>query len=392
MSVPQSKPHTAAPLSSAKHRRAGDSSKSPVTSVNVTCSSPVLHTPGQVHELAKRFSYPSSPTTPTGSNSKNTPSKIPVPSAQKTPMKATGSAAGMMKSGIPVPKQMSESPTARDDRSTVVMQRREGAAKSNRTRPMSWDSSLIFNPETLTAESSKEGGNQSFNRSSNASPTQEVSPESAVNKEDLEGQLATSTKVISKNSSQENKNRLSVRERTRRWEQRGGGVPSYFATLPRPPKKQYVTERCDVRQSSVPPSDTAEDGLNKDMPRERYSVSGVPHPVSTTKIPSPITSATRAGESHEHEVNVPQPNQDGTAGSSNSNEPMGEGSAVDSLGIDSKARSLSVTEYGGSTSPGHPPIIKRKGLSVTVGRARGQHLLPTKTQIHASTSLPVSYL
>ena len=399
------RPHTAAPLSTIKHRRVSPSDTGAYPAVSVSSGSPVPHTPGQVQELAKRFSFPVSPTTPTGAG--KSVSKIPGPSGQKTPMKATGSAAGMMKTGIPLPKSLTESPVLNED-SAILVRLRDSASKSGRKRPMSWDSSLFFNAEKLSADVSKDdsvsstGVDQSFDRNSHIrhgirkkSQSREFSPEPEDQQLTVPGlgdEGSPSGLQLTSQQVKLIKDRISVKERTRRWEQRGGGVPSYF-TLPRPPKKQRrqkSTDRSNVRQSSVPPADTSEDG--EDSLRGQRPVSGIPPPGSISKIPS----SARASPMRRVEPDTPpqMSSRDEADGASNADEPTGgavnEMQTADSAGGGKKSRSLSVALDGSTILPNHPPIIRSRGLSLTVGRARGQHLLPTKTQIPSSSGLAVS--
>ena len=178
---------TAAPLSpSHKSARSAYPNNVPVTK---------LHTRGQVYEIAKRFSFASPVSTRVGS--KGT-SKIPVaafhhPSAG-TPMKATGTTAEMTKSFVPttVVSRPIVIPRGDEQSSEEGVQIRSGQ-RSAKMRPASCDASLIFN-------GNKEGIQQTRS---------------------------------SKGSEKGNGQHITVRERTKRWEARGGGLPSSFATLPK---------------------------------------------------------------------------------------------------------------------------------------------------------------
>lgn len=427
MEVPQNKPHTAAPLS-LRFRRTPSGDQKPISTtaapsieVSTPTKSEVPGTPGQVHELAKRFSYASSPGTPTGGK---TPSRIPV-SSSHTPMKAMTSASEMTKSQIPVravstgtpisASFMSNGPTA--DNGTVlengdVQFRNGGVKRGSKMRPASWDASLIFNGEKSRPEHSKDDSvsnledAQSFNRNSNIrtafrkksssrgelspeplSPTRQsdtsstavmlsenamFSDENLLTESDIENELImemagppSGQKLTQgSGSSQESGEFLPVRERTKRWEARGSDLPSYFSTLP----KSFRHKADDPRRSSA--QHPSRETLMKLGNKGRNSLSSIPTPVRRSRNSSASSSQTPppgAGS-------LPREEADG---SSNPDDPLQKSGSEQH-------------ESSPSEMTVQPVIKSSRSVSVGVGRYKGQGLLPTKTQIPTSTNIPVS--
>jgi len=451
--VPGSKPHKAAPLS-LSHKRAGSVDQNHVPMTMGSPKSDVPHTPGQVHEMAKRFSFPSPVSTPTKGMS-----KIPVATSHHsgvgTPMKATGSTAEMTKSFVPTKAVSSPFVIPRGDEqpSEEGVQIRSGQ-RSVKMRPASWDASLIFNVDKENVQQrSKDDSTsdtafdptQSFTRNSNIRtpirkklPSHEFSPEpttthttpphspeatppaSDVPSEEQLQQPQQPSKGPSQGSEKGNGQRISVRERTKRWEARGGGLPSYFATLPKSfrHKADSVSSPPPASsQSQIPRRST---GTREMAGRTRNSVSNIPQPVS--RIPSPRSSVSQLPSSSSKASSKPVVSsgskvassstpakpiltsgkssplllEEETDGFSNPDDtlqkgvysPTDEGSKaisngelppVGQSGDDSKDLESRKSRVVIESPSGRQPVIKSKSITITVGKSRGQSLLPTKT-------------
>ena len=293
--LPEHKSHVATPLAP-HHRRTSsndlkvDGKKRPFIEV----TSP-LTPKGTVSKMTKKFSYPmalaaSSPTT--GMKG----AKNPVGKQGNSPLKAMTSAVEMMKSSPPV----------KISGSNKVPLRSSDRKRGNKERPASFDLSLLLknkkNMEQYHGNSTSSSNNSNNNiqgdsdsdinvhrRNGNErrdsrrrSRSREQSPDSAP--EDLLPFRSPTTGVLisgpekdafvpgkipefnemnalalaleeeemklsQNNSSQSSQEsirnlNLTVRERTQRWEARGGGVPSYFSTLP----KSFRHKATDVRK------------------------------------------------------------------------------------------------------------------------------------------------
>lgn len=460
--IPRPKPQTAESLASLRNqRRAGSVEprrpKVDVSSVYVKEDVPL--TPGQVHELAKRFSF-SPASTPTTGTTKTTPSRIPVAtSSHTTPMKATTSTAQMTKPGTPV------RPVAPADKSEAEMQLRSNK-RSVRMRPASWDASLIFNGEKADAEASKDDStseatfeestaSQSFTRNSNIraafrrkSQSREFSPEPPTDNSTTQAKekppatgapetMTTTTPTKRKEpqqlsqgsgSSQEEKENvspMSVRERTIRWEARGGGLPSYL-TMPRPRKLKSSTSGSNQssKQSGgdvLSPTER-ERSSSTDTAKSRHSsLSAIPQPTagkvrsprsSSTKAPSTsklqqagssvstsrIPSATSKPRSTSGKTSPQLTYQEEADGGSNPVEPLQKGTETEDKPQTvpgDEVKTSGAEKCGGqneaeTVSSGHKPVIM-KGVSASSGKSRGQSLLPTRTQIPTITHIPVSF-
>ena len=415
--IPTARPHTAAPLSSkfqkrnlGQEKRRGVESSTPGKSDNPL-------TPGQVSELTKRFSF--TPSSPTGSKP---PSKIPVVSVSYTPMKATTSTSEMTKSNIPIRLEVSK-PTAipvSNGMGEVKYRNKQG---SRSTRPMSWDASLLLTDQDRSMPSSSmDLESQSFNRQSNVrmafrkkSQSGEQSLEDDIlaasdqfqlevaNLSLSEKELLLSEVKLSQGSSQSSQGSgsnipLSVRERTKRWEERGGGVPSYFSTLPKSFRHKANSPRREVRDSLSPASPSSIQSPSSGRPPliHRSTVptnlggsagsSAIPKSgrVSTSNIPQPISKAinsprsSTAVKTRTLGVDGIIPQREEADGSSNP---------------DDLLQKPCDNEHGGKTrglSSSYQPVIKTRNVNVTVTKARpGQSLLPTKTLLPSSSNITV---
>ena len=323
------------------------------------------------------------------------------------------------------------------------------ANKKMKMRPASWDASLIFNSEKEPAERSKDDSSvfddsleaQSFERNSNIrtafrrkSTSRELSPELTAEemttapeaKLPYSGGLDDEAPLVlgqeqhlsqgSRGSSQDEREnpKLTVRQRTQKWEARGGGVPSYF-TLPR----SFRTKTKGAASSvSSPMSETSgyEEFTDGGMTHGRGSVSGIARPVSRIPMPRSISvtqppAASKlqhpprsSGSSGTRVLAAPSlPNRASsaspTANKSASRREEADGSSDPDEALLLRSLEREAIEHVGSPpgpgvtaeSPGsHQPIIKNKSMSTVVSKQRGQSLLPTKTQIPASSNLPVS--
>lgn len=398
--VPGSKPHKVAPLS-LRHKKTGSVDQIRVT-MPMDIGSPksdVPHTPGQVQEMAKRFSF-GSPTTPTGGKGV---SKIPVAAAHQpgTPMKATGTTAEMTKSSVPVRAITTPVviPSGDSQPSEGDVQLRSGK-RSYKMRPASWDVSLIFNADNVRQPNKDDAtsdtafdNSQSFTRNSNIRtpirkklPSREFSPDvnsdetppSTPGRQTRDSDTPYMENIphgSSETSEKRNDKHVSVRERTKVWEARGGGLPSYFATLPNSFK--HKASQSPTGQSQIPRRNT----VAKDVSgRSRNSVTGIPQSVTGTHSPrnSVPLIATKSQSSRTPSQSFHREEADGA---SNPDIQVGEGgSAVTNGDVESKAPTVIV-----GSPVGHQPVIKSKGVSAAVSKSRGQSLLPTKTLIAVSS-------
>ena len=253
-----------------------------------------------------------------------------------------------------------------------------------------------------------------------------VTPKAGIREDDevpleLDQQLSQGSRGSSQDERENPK--LSVRQRTQKWELRGGGVPSYF-TLPR----SFRTKSRKGASSDIssPMSETSgyefTDGSGKN--HSRISVSGIARPVS--RIPAPrsmsVSQSPAAGKlQHPRQggssgtrvltaLAIPKrassasptaeksasPRREEADGSSDPDEALLQRSIEREMveHVSSGAPSLPGKGAAAVTtveSPGsHQPIIKSKSVSAVVNKQRGQSLLPTKTQIPASSNVPVS--
>lgn len=197
-------------------------------------------TPGSVHEIAKKFSFNSPPQSNKTSPSRVAGGSVGGAKSQTTPMKATLATSEMTRGSIssrltPQPGKMSPSPE-----NDVQLREKRIQLK---IRPASWDPSLIFNSEKSSKSVGMEdlggsAGEKQFNRKENGRLPirKKVSPSGEGEKEQYgeeeEGEEPIVSSATGENLSQEELRRISVRERTQRWEARGSELPSFF-TLPK---------------------------------------------------------------------------------------------------------------------------------------------------------------
>lgn len=471
-SIPQRKPQMAAPLSKIPgHKRsASEHRRSHASDMKVFATSPqeeMPMTPGQVHELTKRFSFAP------GSVKASPSARLSMSGEYGSPMRATVAAMDMTKNQFAL-GQSGETPANGD-----VKLRDTPNKKGVKVRPMSWDASLIFSadkqrpktvkPDEAMETSQDEAGSDSpkFARDSNARvPVRRRTPPVEDKAADIEPRRRSQTVVRASSqesklpqpstreqlsqgsqgsSQEENVTPVSVKERTMRWEARGGGVPSYFSTLPR-------SFRHKATSGSMPPSPSSSSATYRSRTLKREStLTTLMSPPETTaqartrhmsvgsasqssKIPSPRTSVSSPGESRQSS-RIPLPasslSQSTTAYSRQSSlsgrhSPQSSHSLEDSIGS-SLQRSLGFDDTelwkmieeaeraGGeamsaeegskvdppvgtekdselsqsrarqgsssSTKASHLPVIKSRTVTVTSIRSKGQTLLPTKTQV-----------
>lgn len=414
--IPTAKPHTAAPLSLKFQKKSVGLEKSRGAESTTPGKSDAPLTPGQVSELTKRFSF--TPSSPTGNKQS---SKIPVVSVTSTPMKATTSTSEMTKSNIPIRLEVSK-PTMIQVSNGVGEVKYRNKHGSRSSRPMSWDASLLLGAKEISLPSSSmDLESQSFSRQSNvrtafrkksysgeqdefqAAPDQ-IIPE-ATNPYSLEKELLLSETRLSQGSSQSSQGSgsnipLSVRERTKRWEERGGGVPSYFSTLPKsfrhkansprgrevrdsvssasPSSAQSITSGHPplIHRSTVPTNIGVSPRSSVSMSKSgRGSISNIPQPINkaisprTTKSTSTATTCTLGvdGTIRQREEADGSSNPDDVSQKACDNEHKGK--------------------VGGSipVSSTYQPVIKTRSMNITVTKARaGQSILPTKTLLPVS--------
>ena len=350
------KSHTAAPLSEKFPGRRANTTGQRRPRIEVS-------SPG-VNELTKRFSYgQSSPSSKTGS-------KIPV---ANTPLKATASPTEMTKT----PSVLPSSQTKQVNGYEVKL--RNGI--SGKTRPSSWDftshmeskeNDVFVTKDDSTSQSAVGFDSDSFHRNSNIrtafrrkSASRELSPEpSSPSQVQKMHSVSTPTDKLApsdspklsqgSNSSQGSGPPMSVKERTKKWESRGGGVPSYF-TLP----KSYRHKATDKTPSAIPTPTTPTSRTNPRKPStssaagDRHAT-GIPQP---TTVRSPRTSVSS-------EVKTP------TRKTSHSREEA-DGSSNPDESVEGKAR------------PARQSMVKTKTVTVTVSKTprkdSGGSLLPTRT-------------
>ncbi len=292
--ISEHKSHTAKPLTEKYPNR-----RAPTRKPNIEVNSP------GINELSKRFSYGSQSTTSPGGRSG---SKIPV---ANVPLKATTSASEMTKSPSSLPVKQNKPINGFE--SGVKL--RNGIS-SGRGRPNSWDftSSVDNKVEDVFVTRDDSAPHtradieaaESFHRNSNIrsafrrkSASRELSPEPGeLDQEFSPTQLLSpysdqkpdSPKLSQgSNSSQGSGPPMTVRERTIKWESRGGGVPSYFSTtLP----KSFRHKATDMIPSGIPSPTTS---LSITSPRRApvdrtlSSSSGIPQP--TIRSPSSSVSS-----------------------------------------------------------------------------------------------------
>ena len=294
------KSHTAAPLSEKFSGRR----------VNVTGQrrTKELNSPG-VSELTKRFSFgQSSPSSKSGS-------KIPVANA---PLKATAS-----------PSEMTKNPSALPSNQTKQVNGYEVVLRngmSGKARPSSWDftarmeskkNDVFVTKDDSTAQSAAGFESDMFHRNSNIrtafrrkSASHELSPEPGETSHEgspSQSQKATSASPVferkhpppdspklsqGSTSSQGSGPPMSVKERTKKWESRGGGVPSYF-TLP----KSY-RHKADDKTPSAIPTPTTTTSTNPRKPPGSSSAgdklsTGIPQPTTRSQHTSVSKTPTR---------------------------------------------------------------------------------------------------
>ena len=353
--LPDSMPYKASPLAP-HHRRTN--SKDLKREGEKKATSPL--TPhGTVNRIAKRFAFNQSPPSSTGMHR----SRIPTPRHGNAPMKAVTSASEMTKSNTVLKSDTVETRVPLNDSQSEIKLRSGGNRRSSR-RPASLDASLLMKNEKNIIETSKDDlslqrdvdiESSSFNRNSQMrtpirrkSLSRELSPE-AVQDDDIKAMESTPSlepvprspttgalisgdrteellseeipehnemslmadeKKLSQNTGSQSSQdslrnlQLTVRERTQRWEARGGGVPSHniFATLPKS-FRHKVPDRRKTSQS-LQSSATEQDSSSKHPTRmsagnRTSSHSGIPIP--TSKIPSPRASLS-SNQSTMHDV------------------------------------------------------------------------------------------
>ena len=410
------KPQMAAPLSEKYSQRRMTTGNTRRPAIEVSCPSP-----GQVNELTKRFSFQS--TSPGATGNKHS-SKIPV---SNIPLKATTKTSEMTKTTVPVRavssgSKPSQIPTMNGDEEKIKLRNKW----SNKARPASWDVSTLLDSQESDVFVTKDDTSktdieiESFHRNSNVrtafrrkSSSREFSPEPLESSPETSpplqrktaphpsqpidskqqipaspGQGDQSPEVQklsqgsqSSHSSQGSGPPTSVRERTKKWEARGGGVPSYF-TLPKSFRHKATDKRKDSLSSIPSPSST------KPPMTRRTTINTINSPTSTgSKILYPGSS-------------IPQPSS--RLHSPRSSVSSLAGTSTKSLGTGRKV-SLSREEADGSSNPdetfggslesksktSRQPVIKTRTLTVSVSKSRGDSLLPTKTVVSTPTSVSV---
>ncbi len=424
-SIPQLKPQMAAPLSKIPgHRRSSSEHRRPPPgSIKTYGTSPPADmpmTPGQVHELTKRFSF--NPTKGAGSV------RLSSSSEHGSPLRATLAAAGMTRSGIPLPSgQIGEASLAKSD----IQLRDVPNKKGVKVRPMSWDASLIFSGEKNKSETAREAPetSPSFTRDADTRvpvrrrtpPTEEKPADSEPIKKTtrpaMESKLPqpSTREQLSQGSSQGSSQEeivtpVSVRERTMRWEARGGGLPSYFSTLPRsfrhrassvatsgPRGHAHALRRENTLTTLLSPAETPRSTAQ--VKSRHVSVgsapgaqaSRIPAPRSSLVLTSRIPVSSHARQSSldqeslltrslEFEFSSGEAQKDESELSRSVEEPP---KVVDSVGGVAKDSEAGQSRAGQSSAPkaSHLPVIKSRTVTITSVKSKGQSLLPTKTQV-----------
>lgn len=281
---------------------------------------PNVSSPG-VNELSKRFSFGTSP-----SNSSNVPNGRPaskIPTAN-TPLKATTSASEMTKSPNSLPAKQIK-PVNKFETEVKL---RNGISPG-KIRPNSWDfSSIMQNNKVEDVFVTKDDSTphsiadieaaESFHRNSNIrtafrrkSSSHEMSPEpgESYQEEERNPQHPESPKLSQgSNSSQNSGPPMSVRERTIKWESRGGGLPSYFSTLP----KSFRHKATDNASTGIPSPTSS---LNmRASPRRAL---GDSTDLSTTGIPQPLARQSPRSSVSSETKRRPSPSREDADGSSN---------------------------------------------------------------------------
>ena len=399
--VPGSKPHKVAPLS-LRHKKTGSVDQIRVT-MPMEVGSPksdIAHTPGQVQEMAKRFSFGSPTTTPTGGKGV---SKIPVAAAYQpgTPMKATGTTAEMTKSSVPVRAVTTPTviPSGDSLPSEGDVELRSGK-RSYKMRPASWDASLIFNADNVR-QSNKDDctsdtafdNSQSFTRNSNIrtpirkklqsrefSPdlNSDETPPSTPGRKTQDSDTPNQEKKSREASQKGNDKHVSVRERTKVWEARGGGLPSYF-TLPK--QFKHKASQSPTGQSQIPRRNTEAMEVSG---RSRNSVTGIPQAITVTSSPRNSVPLIATKSQSGRTFSLQPFHQEEADGASNPDIQAGEGVSNGDPRLSSHYQTEAPTVVVGSPG-GHQPVIKSKGVSAAMSKSRGQSLLPTKTLISVSS-------
>ena len=419
--IPSARAHTAAPLSLKLHKKTPNQDQRwKGGESGTTGKSDVPLTPGQVSELTKRFSF--TPTNPTGNK---TPSKIP--SLANSPMKAITSTSEMTKSNIPIrldsPKPVSNG-VGKDGE--VKFRNKHGSKMS---RPMSWDASLLLSSQsTPVPHPSMDLESHSFSRHSNiripfrkksqsgeqeddnqAEPDQIDPSVTDLTLSEQEPWLLEEIK-LSQGSSQNSQGSgsnipLSVRERTKRWEERGGGVPFYFSTLPKSFRHKANDPRArreardSVSSSSIQSPTYGRPPLIHRLTvpaniggHSKISASKITR-TSTTNIPQPINKASISSQSL---VGTPG-RTTGILGMSSSDGTILQREEADgSSNPDDHLQKAGYREYGGkmeensAVSSTYQPVIKTRNVNITVTKSKtGQTILPTKTLLPASSNIIV---
>jgi hypothetical protein len=417
--IPTARAHTAAPLSLKLHKKTQDQRWRGGES-GTAGKSDVPLTPGQVSELTKRFSF-----TPTNTSGNKSSSKIP--SSANSPMKAITSTSEMTKSNIPIkldsPKPVSNG-AGKDGE--VKFRNKQGSKMS---RPMSWDASLLLaHQSTPVPHPSMDLESQSFSRSSNIRMAFRKKSQSGEQEDDYQAEYdqidpsATDLSLseqelwlleetrLSQGSSQNSQGSgsnipLSVRERTKRWEARGGGVPSYFSTLP----KSFRHKANDPRtrreaRDSVSPSSIQSPTYGRPPLIHRLTVpanigghsktsSSKITRTSTSNIPQPNTKASSSSQSF---VGTPGIATGILVMSSSDGTIQQREEADGSSNPDDHLQKACYREYGGkmeensAVSSTYQPVIKTRNVNVTVTKSKsGQSILPTKTLLPASSNIIV---
>jgi len=282
--VPEHKAHTTAPLSDKfTSRKIGGKSGKPKIEVS---------SPGQVNELTRKFSFPQG--SPNNKNMK----------PANTPLKATTSASEMTKTPTILPAKQTKVNGFDND----VKLRNGLSGKKN--RPSSWDYSTtmehknddLFTTKDDSTPSSQARMDESFHRNSNIrtafrrrTASRELSPEPGdYMYESSPGPDNELGAKLSQGSNGSQGPPMSVRERTQKWESRGGGVPSYF-TLPRSSRK-------DKNSGSGIPTP-----VKKDTPP---TTTGIPQP---SRSPRTSISSTSTSDTRTSSRKVPREEADGSS-------------------------------------------------------------------------------
>lgn len=309
--LPDHKPHTAAPLAP-RHRRnnSNDMKKDLSRRPTIEVTSP-LTPKGTVSRITKKFSF--NPTS----------SRIPGPSPRhgSSPLKATASTSEMTKSNIPVKSNVSDTKMNDSEENTspnnVKIRSSVNRRSGGKTRPASFDVALLLNNEKNVIETCRddsaltsddiEVGN--FNRNTQArkpfrkrTESRELSPEAdeddikatePVPRSPTTGALISDNvtfmtsdeipeynellamemeeKKLSQNTGSQSSQdsirnpKLTVRERTQRWEARGTGLPSYFSTLPKSFRHKATDRRRDPAYTYAPQYPGMEEDLEEDL-------------------------------------------------------------------------------------------------------------------------------